>query len=201
MEDWNRVIFSDESKINHLASDGRQWVWKKAGSPLTSQHVQPTVKFGGGHVMIWGCMTAHGVGYMCRIEGKMDAELYEEILEDHLFKTMCYYKMDKCQTIFQQDNDPKHTSKQCQQWFKDKKVQLLDWPAQSPDLNPIEHLWQHLKFCLAQYEKAPTSIHELWDWVEVEWGKITQEDCAKLIESMPRRVAAVLKAKGGYTKY
>ena len=151
--------------------------------------------------MIWGCMTAHGVGYMCRIEGRMDAELYEEILEDHLFQTMRYYKMDKHQTIFQQDNDPKRTSKQCQKWFKDKKVQLLDQPAQSPDLNPIEHLWQHLKFCLAQYEKPPISIHELWDQVEVEWEKIAQEDCAKLIESMPRRVAAVLKAKGGYTKY
>jgi hypothetical protein len=80
-------------------------VWKKAGAPLTAQHVAPTVKFGGGSVMVWGCMTVHGVGLMCRIEGKMDASLYQEILEDEL------YEMDREDLIFQQDNDPKHRSK------------------------------------------------------------------------------------------
>ena len=176
-------------------------MWKKAGSPLTSQHVQPTVKFGGGSVMIWGCMTIHGVGYMCRIEGRMDAELYEEILEDHVFPTLEYYGMDEEDFIFQQDNDPKHTSKRAKKWFEDHNITLLDWPPQSPDLNPIEHLWQHLKFCLAAYETDPKSIQELWQRTEVEWEKIGKEECVKLINSMPRRVAAVLKAKGGYTKY
>lgn len=77
----------------------------------------------------------------------------------------------------------------------------MDWPAQSPDLNPIEHLWQMLKFRLSAYPEKPGSIHELWKRVEAEWEKISKEECIKLIHSMPRRVAAVLKAKGGYTKY
>jgi hypothetical protein len=176
-------------------------VWKRPGSPLTSQQVQTTVKFGGGNVMIWGCMTIHGVGYMCRIEGKMDAELYEEILEDHVFQTVEYYGMDPDNFIFQQDNDPKHTSKRAKKWFEDHNVTVLDWPPQSPDLNPIEHLWHILKMHLASYERDPKSIQELWERVEVEWEKIPKEECVKLIQSMPRRVAAVLKAKGGYTKY
>ena len=71
-EDWFRVVFSDETKINHLGSDGRVWVWKKSGRELTQQHVNGTVKFGGGSLMVWGCMTAHGVGYMCRIDGRMN---------------------------------------------------------------------------------------------------------------------------------
>jgi transposase len=200
-EDWARVIWSDETKVNRLGSDGRQWVWKKHGAPLTSQHVKPTVKFGGGNVMIWGCMTIHGVGYMCRIEGKMDAPLYEEILEDHVLETVRYYGMDEENFIFQQDNDSKHTSKRAQKWFKNHSIQILDWPAQSPDLNPIEHLWVLLKFRLAAYETEPKSIQELWERIEVEWEKIPKEECVNLIKSMPRRIAAVLKAKGGYTKY
>ena len=200
-EDWARVIWSDETKVNRLGSDGRKWVWKKSGAPLTSQHVNSTVKFGGGNVMIWGCMTVHGVGYMCRIEGRMDGSLYEEILEDHVLETVEYYGMDRENFIFQQDNDSKHKSKKAQKWFKTHNVELLDWPAQSPDLNPIEHLWVHLKKKLGEYERAPVGMLELWERVQVEWDKIEPEVCHNLIESMPRRVAEVVKAKGGHTKY
>jgi transposase len=75
------------------------------------------------------------------------------------------------------------------------------WPAQSPDLNPIEHLWGYLKRRLAEHKHPPNGIHELWDRVQVDWEEITALECQKLIKSMPRRVQAVLKAKGGYTKY
>ena len=75
------------------------------------------------------------------------------------------------------------------------------WPAQSPDLNPIEHLWGCLKRRLAEHENFPIGIYELWERVQVEWERIPVEECQKLIESMPRMVQAVLNAKGGYTKY
>ena len=75
------------------------------------------------------------------------------------------------------------------------------WPAHSPDLNPIEHLWSHLKRRLAEYEVEPKGMLELWERVQVEWDKIEPEVCQKLIESMPKHVEAVLKAKGGYTRY
>ncbi|KIK24212.1 hypothetical protein PISMIDRAFT_98857 [Pisolithus microcarpus 441] len=75
------------------------------------------------------------------------------------------------------------------------------WPAQSPDLNPIDDFWGCLKRRLAQHENPPSGIHDLWERVQVEWEGIPAEECQKLIESMPKRVQAVLKAKGGYTKY
>jgi hypothetical protein len=74
-------------------------------------------------------------------------------------------------------------------------------PAQSPDLNPIEQLWDHLKRKLSEQEVAPKGILELWERVNEEWNKIDAEVCQNLIESMPRKVEAVVKAKGGYTKY
>jgi transposase len=77
----------------------------------------------------------------------------------------------------------------------------LEWPSQPPDLNPIEHLWWRLKQQLAAYETEPTSIDELWERVETEWEKIPAQVCIDRIESMPRRIAAVLRAKDGYTEY
>ena len=99
------------------------------------------------------------------------------------------------------DNDPKHTCKKAKQWFQDHEYQVMDWPAQSPDINPIEHFGHHLKRILAEYEIPPKGILELWDRVEEEWNKIPSEVCQNPIESMPRHVEAVIKAKGGYTKY
>ena len=69
------MIFSDETKINRFGSDGISWVWKQQGGPLQDHHVAGTVKFGGGSLMMWGCMTCDGVGYACEIDGRMDVTL------------------------------------------------------------------------------------------------------------------------------
>ena len=199
--DWNKVIWSDETKINRLGSDGRKWVWKKRGAQLMDKEVRGTLKFGGGHLMMWGCMTSRGVGFACRIDGSMDAPLYVSILDDELQKTMEYFDLEWGEMIFQQDNDPKHKSKLATQWFQDNDVEVMFWPAQSPDLNPIEHLWSHLKQELATYEEAPKGIGDLWERVTEIWNRIPVSVCTKLIQSMPDRVAEVLRAKGGYTKY
>lgn len=201
VEDWKRVWWSDETKINRLGSDGRKYVWKQVGEPLNDRLVEGTTKFGGGNLMMWGCMGWDGVGYACKIDGRMDGELYTQILEEDFQATLEYYGQEMEDIIFQQDNDPKHTCKKAKEWFKDSGLEVLKWPAQSPDLNPIEHLWTYLKKQLQKYEEPPNSVHQLWDRVQAEWEKIPKEECQKLIESMPRRVAAVAKAKGGYTKY
>lgn len=201
VEDWKCHIFSDETKINCFGSDGMDWVWSWPGEGLSEKNVQGTVKFGGGNIMIWGCMTWDGVGFMCRIEGRMDGDLYVQIMEDELLATLDHYGLNAQKIIFQQDNDPKHTCGKAKKWFKDHQIEVLRWPPQSPDINPIEHLWVDLKKILQEYEEPPKGILELWERVQVAWEKITPEMCQRLIESMPRRVAAVLKAKGGYTKY
>lgn len=80
-------------------------------------------------------------------------------------------------------------------------ITLLDWPPQFPDLNPIEHLWQHIKLELCKFPTQAKGVWQIWDKVTEVWGKIEPEVCQRLIESMPRRLEAVIKAKGGHAKY
>ena len=89
-------------------------MWKEVGEGLTDRQVEETLKFGGGNVMMWGCMFWEGIGYATRIEGKMDAQLYCSILEDQLQQSLEFYNKTPDIIIFQQDNDPKHTSKLAQ---------------------------------------------------------------------------------------
>src|SRR6266487_641611 len=185
VEDWKKVVWSDETKINRLGSDGRKWVWKKPGEDLSNRLVQGTVKFGGGSLMVWGCMLWDGVGYACKIDGRMDGDLYVKILEEDLQASISDYGKSAGDVIFQQDNDSKHTCQKAQDWFEDHDFKVLLWPAQSPDLNPIEHLWDHLKRKLGEYEVAPSGMLELWERVVEEWNKIDAKACQNLIESKP----------------
>ncbi|CAI7771350.1 unnamed protein product, partial [Closterium sp. NIES-54] len=200
IDDWKRVVWSDETKICRFSSDGRSWAWIREDCHMEPHHVKQTVKHGGGSIMIWGCMAYNGGGFMCKIDGRMNGELYRSILQDKLQQTIEHYELDPETVVFQHDNDPKHTCKMVKTYLAEQPYSVLPWPASSPDLNPIEHLWVYLKKQLLAYPRPPAGILELWDRVQVEWEKIPAAWCSELIDSMPRRVRAVLKAKGRWTK-
>ena len=105
--------------------------------------------------------------------------------------------------IYQEDNDPKHGGdrgcRAVKEFFKEEKINRLDWPPQSPDLNPIEHLWGDLKKRLAS--SKCTSIPELKKRITEEFEKTDGNYIRKLLESMPQRCKAVIRADGGHTKY
>jgi hypothetical protein len=146
-------------------------------------------------------MSMNGIGYGCQILDTMTSDVYCHILKTTLKDSLEWWGMGYEDIVFQQDNDPKHTSYMTEKWLSNHGVTVLDWPAQSPDLNPIEHLWHSLKLKLSKYETKAESIGILWSRVEKEWNSFSAEDCNRYIESMPDRVKAVLKAKGGSTRY
>ena len=101
-------------------SDGKVYVWKQQGESISDQTTTPTVKHGGGNnLMVWGCMGWNKVGRPVEVHGKMNADQYCEILKDGLVESFETLEMEEEERIFQQDNDPKHTSKKAQQWFED----------------------------------------------------------------------------------
>ncbi len=111
---------------------------EKKGESLAPNCIRPTVKGGGGLVMVWTCFCQSGSGPIHRINGIMDAQVYRNILTNVLLP----HSEDNLPLnwMFQQDNDPKHTSRLVRQWFDDNQINVIDWPLQSPDLNPIENL-------------------------------------------------------------
>ena len=110
-------------------------------------------------------------------------------------------EIEKESFIFQSDNDPKHTSKVAQKYIEESHINVLPWPPQSPDLNPIENLWAFLKKNVGQIKNKKMS--NLTSIVREEWEKLgeNKELLRNLVGSMPSRINEVIKAKGYHTNY
>ncbi len=194
---WSKVLFSDERKFCISFGNQGPRVWRKGGEAHSPSCMKSSVKFPQS-VMIWGAMSSAGAGPLCFLKTNVTAPVYQKILEhfmlpsaDQLFKAADF--------IFQQDLAPAHTAKSTKSWFNDHGVGVLDWPANSPDLNPIENLWGIVKRKMRN--KRPKNADELKATVKETWASIPPQQCHKLITSMPRRIEAVIKAKGAPTKY
>ena len=112
--------------------------------------------------MVWGCFTSLGVGHLCHIDGGLDGDLYRRILNEDFLGTLQWYGLSVGDIIFQHDNDPKHTAKKTIEWLEENDVEVLPWPSQSPDLNPIEHLWNEVECRLRGLSDHATSREDLW---------------------------------------
>lgn len=150
---------------------------------------------------VWGVITPQGVGRLHRVEGNMTGLKYVSILKTSLFGTARDYDIEICDFILAQDNDPKHNSNVARDFYDEKGIQILPWPPQSPDMNIIENVWDHLDKLIRQRNPLPKNIEELWDALQEEWHKIDVEYITHLYEGMPRRISALIAAKGSYTKY
>jgi len=194
---WRKTIWSDESKFEFVNSKRRVRVWKIRGEGLNSKNVTPTTKHSKS-VMVWGCVSSSGVGKLVEITSKMDAKTYVNILENNLIESANQMAIQN-DFVFQSDNDPKHTSKLAKKWFADNQINLLECPAQSPDLNIIEHLWDHLdrSVPISGRKSFATFKNALFK----AWNEIGSEVIQKLITSVPKRLQAVIDAKGFNTKY
>ncbi len=136
---WSNVLFSDESKFCISFGNQGPRVWRKGREAHSPSWLKSSVKFFQS-VMIWVAMSSAGVGPLCFLKTNVTAHFYQEMLEhfmlpsaDQLFKDADF--------IFKQDLAPAHTAKSTKSWLNDHGVGLLDWPANSPDLNLIDNLY------------------------------------------------------------
>ena len=182
-EAWEKVMWSDETKIELFGINSTRHVWSKRNAEYNPKNTIPTVKHGGGNLMLWGCFSVKGTG---RIEGRMNGTMYREILVRAL-------KMGRG-WVFQHDNDPKHTAKATKEWLKRKHIKVLEWPSQSPDQNPIENLLRELKLRVAK--RHPRNLKDLERICKEEWTKIHPKICANLLKNYNKRLTSVLANKG-----
>ena len=131
----------------------------------------------------------------------MDGDLYRQILREDQMWTIREQEFDVREVIFQQDGASCHTATLTERLLKRNKMKFFDWPPQSPDLNPIENLWDEIDRRLRDLPGQISSETDLWQKIQEVWQAIDIKTCRRLVHSMPDRIRAVIRARGGYTRW
>ncbi|GES74188.1 IS630 family transposase [Rhizophagus clarus] len=197
INDRKKVVWSDESRFTLFQSDKKIHVWRLPKESHDVNCLVPTIKHGGGGVMMWRCFSWYGLGPLVRINGQVDSERYvQEILGYHVIPFLEQFEEENGEYFFQQDNAPIHTSLRTRTFMEEVAITQLPWAEQSPDLNPIEHIWDELEHRIRARTNSPKNLGELESLLQECWLQIQREVYQKLVESMNRRIDAVIKARG-----
>ncbi len=195
---WNRVVFSDESRFLLYRNDARRMVYRRPDERFAACCVHEVDRFGGGSVMVWGAIRFGWRSQLIVIDGNSTAIRYfNTVLQGQIFP----YFNHNPQAVFMHDNARPHVARICINALGAQHVNVLDWPPYSPDLNPIEHLWDMLDRQVRAHTPPPRTHAELRQMLIEEWHNIPQWRINRLISSMQRRVAAVTRARGGHIRY
>ena len=196
---WQRVLFSDESRFLLYRNDGRARVYRRTGERQAACCVQEVVPYGMGSVMVWGGICGEQKTPLVIVNGNLTARRY---IDDILRPTVLPFMRNRQQGILlQHDNARPHVARITQNFLQANNVNVLPWPACSPDMSPIEHLWDALDRRVRRRQHPPTNRQELADTLQDEWRNIPPADVRRLTSSMRRRVYACLEARGGHTRY
>lgn len=199
--DYHGWTFSDECAFELLCSEYPTRLWTTAAGRFLPKNLSFVTQGGGGKVMLWGAISIHGQGPLLLLDGIIDGKAYLSIVRCTIipFLTGLFEAHDQ-RFRFVQDNAPIHCTNAVTEALFAGGVLTTDWPARSPDLNPIENVWAYMKTKLTKLSPKPRNISELWTKLVGIWQDISSEMCRNLINSMPKRVGAVIEAKGGNSR-
>lgn len=174
----------------------KEHVWRKKGTAYDDGNTHGYTR--SQSVMVWGSFGAGGVGEICIIPCTMTGESYRNILDKHLKKSARKIGLRRGWLLCQ-DNDPKHKSRIVQTYLDRAKIKCVEHPPQSPDMNPIENLWDYVERRIPLSDR--TSIKKLESAIFREWNKIPSEICLKFAMSMTNRIKELKRVNGRATKY
>ena len=198
---WKTVLFTDESCFSVRPMKNRLKVWKKKGQDLAMKHIVPTFKSGYLSVSVWGGFSSKGRTPLVGTIGSFDSNTYRSIIDNHILPFMEEKHGGVSSFVLQEDNCGAHRALSIASYFKEKGVARMEWPAQSPDLNPIENVWGLMKQNLRSRTVHPSSPTDLFRILNDIWRNLPDSYFESLIESMPRRARLVHCSKGCSIKY
>lgn len=178
--------------------DSRSRVIRTRDEAFHTDCLKRKVKFPAS-IMVWGCMSAKGVGKLHFINGTVNADKYIDILENYLKPTLEEQRHAGDLLTFQQDGAACHTAKNVKKWLSENNIPLLDWTSSSPDLSPIETFWHEMKKKLRMHPAR--TIPELKNRLQNIWDSFPPSDCQNLVNTMPDRIKAVIARKGDVTQW
>jgi len=196
------VIWSDETCIRSIPASKEIFMWSNKNIERLEMPHNRQVHSGGFSVMFWGCFSRLGFGPLVAIDGNMDSEKYIKLIEDILIPEINAAKEEfGLEMTFMQDNAPCHKSRRVTQFFDENGLKTLNWPPQSPDMNPIENLWAIIKKRRQKKFGFPATRDALIEQIFKIWDELEFSLCESLSESVPRRLNEVKKRLGKATKY
>jgi len=197
-EEWAQVLFTDESRFCLRSPDGRERVWRRTGERFAQCCISPRTPFGGGSIMVWAGVSLHARTNLVLIEnGSLTAERYiNQCLAEHVIP---YAEFVGENFILMQDNARPHVARVVTEYLNETNIQRFEWPPRSPDLNAIEHVWDMLGKRVRN--RHTENLPDLRTALIEEWQNIPQQDIQNCVISMPRRMAEVIRARGGNTRY
>ncbi|KAL0159510.1 hypothetical protein M9458_043235 [Cirrhinus mrigala] len=190
---WRPVLFTDESRFTLSTCDRHDRVWRRGGERSAACNILQHDQFGSGSVMVWGGISLESrTALHLLARGSLTAIRYRDEILRPLVRP--YAGAVGPGFLLMQDNARPHVAGVCQQFLQDEGIDAMDWPARSPDLNPIEHIWDIMSRSIHQRHLAPQTVQELVD-------ALVQETIRHLIRSMSRCCREVIQARGGHTHY
>ena len=201
LEDWRKVVWTDESSFELGKNCRVVRVWRAAHEADYQDCIAPTFKSDHSTVMIiWGAITYNHKSELMFIE-KNRRTAVDFI--DQVYAGALYNFWNSLEDpLLMEDGAPVHRARAPKLWREQNRIVKMDWPAQSPDLNPIEHVWQQMKLAVeAKMVNTSKDIETLKVAIQEAWDEFPIENVNKLVDSVPNRVNLVRKAGGRNTRY